>query len=219
MSRRSPEELPSRARLLLGLVFVVGGALPILAAFDVGPLRQADIHGPAWLAALVGGIFVLAGVGVNIGSAARVHPLSYLISFAILVAFAALGNWIAFGPGPRECSIGFTAPFFGSTRAAADFECRAAFGVGAVIMDGFIVYVLAGAPKRFLGSGPFTDRLDKIGGGLLLIALSPILLPLLLLGVGASLRDALRSYRKTGKWPRNEAFILRMKRRDEEREQ
>lgn len=200
-------------RRVLGLAFVAAGVLPILAAFDIGPLRREDINGPPWLAIAAGGIFVLAGIAGMIGGERRDHPVSYLIVGVIVAAFAAIADWIAFGPGTRQCSFGFSTWFFASRGAAADFECRAAFGLGALIMNGLLVYMLAGAARRFAGPGPVTDRLDKFGGNVLLLSLLPILLPLLVFGIGTSFVAALRERLKTGQWPRNEAFIARLKKR------
>ena len=198
-------------RFGLGLLLIAAGVLPILAAFDVGRLHQADIHGPPWLAGLDGGIFVLSGVAMLFGNSNPNHPLSYVLMFVLLAAFAAIGNWIAFGPGPRECSVGFTAFLFSSARSAAEFECRAGFGVGAVAMDGILICMAAGAPKRFLGSGLFTEALDGFGKGALLLGLAPLLLPLLLFGFGSSLLGSLREQLETGRWPRLDALIERIR--------
>lgn len=66
---RCPHPPPSPAgRLVLGLICVAGGLLPILAAFDLGPLGADAINGPRWLGFLAGAIFAAGGVGVMLGS-------------------------------------------------------------------------------------------------------------------------------------------------------
>ncbi|MEZ5613793.1 MAG: hypothetical protein R3E35_01105 [Rhodocyclaceae bacterium] len=207
------------ARGLIALFFLASGALPILAAFDVGPVRARDINGPPWLGLAAGGIFALAGIVVLVGEARHKPPLSWLVAAAgalILVAFAAIGNWIAFGPGPRACSAGIGTLLFSASRSAGEWECRIAFGIGAIALDG----LCAGAALRGLGKLAGPGRLgggfEKLGDGLVFLGLLPILLPLLLFAIVKSAATAFAEYRRTGKWPRNEAFIARMKRRRED---
>lgn len=211
----SSPPLSPAARLALGALCIAAGVLPILAAFDVGPFHQRDIHGPPWLAGVAGGIFVVAGIAMFMGESGRKGWLSQVLFFCLLGAFAAIGNWIAFGPGPRECSGGFTAFWFSSRHAAAEFECRAAFGFGALIMDGTLVYLLAQLPKKLLGATTVTNLIEKFGQGVLLVSLLPLLLPLLVFGIVSAIFAGLREYLKTGKWPLNEEFIERMKKRKE----
>lgn len=141
---------------------------------------------------------MLAAIAALFGNDRQDHPFSFVLMFLILAAFAALGNWVAFGSGSRECSAGFTAFMFSSVRAASEFECRAAFGLGAVIIDGILICMAAGAPKRFLGPGRFTEWLDKLGNGALLLSLAPILFPLLLFGIGSGVVGRLGEYLKSG---------------------
>jgi hypothetical protein len=139
------------ARLVLGLLCIAAGVLPILAALDAGPLHQRDIHGPAWLGWAAGGVFVLAGIAPLAGEPARGHPLSYMVMFLMVVALAAVSNWIAFGPGARQCSGGFTRLLFSSRGAAAEAECRVVFGFGACILDGVLIWMLGNGLRRIAG--------------------------------------------------------------------
>lgn len=202
-----------KARLALALLCIAAGTLPILAAFDVGPLHSRDINGPPWLGVAAGGVFVLAGLMLLAGEKARNHPLSYLMLFLVIGAFAAMGNWIAFGPGSRECTGGFTAFLFTQTRAAAAWECRIAFGIGACIMNGLLAWMLASGLARLAGPGRLADGLEKLGKGMLLLGLSPVLIPMIAFLIGKSALEACAAYLRTGKWPRNEEFIARMKKR------
>lgn len=83
--------------------------------------------------------------------------------------------------------------------------------VAAGLTDGMLAWVLAGSLRKFLGPGPVPDALEKIGKGMLLIALAPILIPLVLVLMAKSLAAASWEYVRTGRWPRNEAFIARRK--------
>jgi hypothetical protein len=49
----------------------------------------------------------------------------------------------------------------------------------------------------------------------LLLSLAPILVPMFLFLIGKIAFEAFREYRKTGRWPRNEEFIARMRSRRE----
>lgn len=212
----APASLHPALRLLLGFACIAAGMLPILAAFDVGPLHRQDINGPPWLGAAAGGVFLLAGIVMMAGDAARQPRLAWLtgtLVFLMIGAFAAMGNWIAFGEGPRECSGGFTAFMFSSRRAAAEWECRIAFGIGACILNGFLLWMLARGLARVAGPGRLADRLEKAGKGAVLAGLLPVLLPLFLIVIGKSLLEAFAGYLRTGQWPRNEDFIARMKNR------
>jgi hypothetical protein len=44
-------------RVVFGLLFVGVGIFPMLASFDIGPLRSTDINGPPWLGLVAGGVF------------------------------------------------------------------------------------------------------------------------------------------------------------------
>jgi hypothetical protein len=62
-------------------------------------------------------------------------------------------------------------------------------------------------------------QMGKVAGTVVLVALSPILVPLLLGLLAVSLLQALLEFMRTGKWPRNEAFIERMKARSKQAQQ
>lgn len=203
--------LSASGRLLIGLLCIAGGAVPVLAAFDLGPLGTRDIHGPPWLAAVAGGIFVLAGIGLMTSDGKRHTPLSSLLFALTLAGFAAISNWIAFGLGLRECSGSLDGVFFGA--AVSELACRGAFAVGALILDGALVWVLARGLRQLTGPGPLVDRLDKIGQAAFLLGLLPVLLPLFLWLLGQALLGAVATRWRTGKWPRNEGFIARQRAR------
>lgn len=213
----SSAPLSARMRWLVGLATVAVGVMPMLAAFDVGLLRARDINGPPWLGFVAGGIFVLGGLGVIAGERGRRdHPLSWLMVFAILAGFAAIANWIAFGVGTRQCSVGFSSFVFSSTRAAAEIECRIAFGLGAGMLDGILLWSVGHGLARMMPGSRFARLVERLGQGVLLVALLPILVPVFTVLIVKSLFDGAREYYETGRWPRNEAFIARMKAKREQ---
>ena len=81
----------------------------------------------------------------------------------------------------------------------------------AVLLDGFVLWMIAGALRTLVGPGWLATMVEKAGVALNLLALAPILVPMLLFGVAKILLESFATWRATGRWPRNEAFIARMK--------
>ena len=78
------------------------------------------------------------------------------------------------------------------------------------MLDGFILYMVAIALRQIAGPGLLPTLVEKLGIGLLLLSLAPILLPVLLILIAKSCVEAFTTWRQTGQWPRNESFIQRM---------
>jgi hypothetical protein len=195
------------ARLVLGLICIAGGLLPMLAAFDLGPLDADAINGPRWLGLLAGAIFIAGGIGVVLGDRLQGGVLAHALFALTIASFAAIANWIAFGPGPRACAgavdvVAFTYP---------DIACRAGFGIGAILLDGFVLWMVAASLHTIFGPGALPSMVRKVGIALMLLALVPIILPLLLIEIARVFIKSCATWRATGRWPQNESFIRRMK--------
>lgn len=204
---------PPALRLLLGLLCLAAGVLPILAAFDLGPLRRDAIQGPAWLALVAGGVFVLGGLALLLGRAGRQDgPVAWALGIAMLLGFAAIGNWVAFGPGPRACSMEIEG-MFGTVRPTGELSCRIAFGIGAMMVNGCLIWIAGLGVAKLGGESGLSKALVRLGLAVLLLALAPVLLLPVLYLIGRGLIDGFAAYRATGRWPRNEGFIQRMKAR------
>jgi hypothetical protein len=202
---------PSPAvRLILGLVCIAGGLMPVLASFDVGPLDRSAINGPPWLGFLAGAVFMAGGIALMLGGRMRNSAFSYGLFALIIGSFACIANWIAFGPGPRECAIAL-AGLLVSSGWANGIACRGGFGIGALLLDGFILSMIARALRTITGPGLLPDAIAKLGSALLILALAPIIVPMLLVGIGRIFVESFATWRATGRWPRNEPFIRRMK--------
>jgi hypothetical protein len=197
-----------RARLVIGLLFVAAGLFPFLAAFDIGPLGRADIQGPPWLGAVAGGIFITAGLAVAFGEAMPL--LSRTLGLLTLAGLAAIGNWIAFGAGERACTGTVDLLWF-SNHDLSGLACRIPFGLGAAIVDAFLVVIAVTQLQTALGGPPRLARLKKAAGWLLGATLAPILLPIILFLIGWSAVGAVGTRLRTGAWPKNEGFIRRQR--------
>jgi len=201
--------LPPLSDLLIGLAVIGCGLAPLLAAFDIGPLRRADINGPPWLALVAGGVFVAAGLVVLFGR--QVRGLRAVFGLVILFGLAALGNWVAFGAGERACSGSLSFAFLFFRGELAGWQCRLPFALGALIANALCVYATVLTLQRLRGGPPALARAKRAAEGLLVLSLAPLLLPLLLFMAVGIVYAVCRERLRTGTWPRNEAFIARQR--------
>jgi hypothetical protein len=174
----SDEGTPSPTlRFFMGIAFAAAGIFPILAALDIGPFESSAIHGPPWIGVAVGAAFIGGALFLWFQEAATRHAwLGHLFALLIVAALAALANWIAFGPGPRECTGTFSFAMFTSARWAAGLDCRIAFGIGGMMCNGLLV-VIAGKGLAQAGvTGGLPKLLEKIGAGMIVVAFAPLLL-------------------------------------------
>lgn len=180
--------LSPRGRLLVSGLFCGVGLLVMgMSAWDPG-----SVNGPWWLGFAAGAVFACGGLAVGTQGTPVERWVGPAAVGGILVGFAVLGNWIAFGPGPRACTGGVSILVFGASGSAGEVECRAAFGVGAVFINGLLLtFALQGA-ARAAGSGAAARRLEKAGEAILLLALSPLLFLAAALAVVATGWRALR---------------------------
>jgi len=164
--------LTPRGRWIFGGVFIAVGLFIMgLSVQDPG-----QVNGPWWLGFAAGGVFAAAGLAVVVQGTPLQAWVGGVAVTAIFLGFAAIGNWIAFGPGPRACTGGISFLFFSGSSNAGEMECRVAFGIGAVILDaGIFMGVMAGLAK-LIGSETWAARLKKVGEGVFFVALSPLLL-------------------------------------------
>lgn len=147
--------------MAVGLAVSAMGALIVLLAVGVIPGGDASLEAPRWVVAAAGLSFVLAGAAIIVGYAVAggaapdgdlppgtprwVRVTQSLLGLGIIVALAAVGTWVAFGPGPRAFSV--TLPFVG--RGPGDETVgRGAFGIGAVLMWIFLVVFVVVSVQR-----------------------------------------------------------------------
>jgi hypothetical protein len=211
MTTSDQRPLSPAGRVIVGLAALAAGVLPILAALDLGPLHHEDIHGPPWIAGAAGAAFVLAGLAIVIGSSARMRWLGSLAGLLCVAALAAVGNWIAFGVGERQCTGTLSAFFWTSSRVAGNLECRLAFGIGAALLDGMLLWGAGAALVTHFGAALLPRAIQAIGKAIVLTALAPFLLVLVVAVLAKGLAASAREYWQTGRWPRNEGLRARLR--------
>ena len=188
-------KLRGRAKLVVGFLFAAAGVLPILAALDV-PGLSGGKNAPDWVVGLAGFMFILGGGAIWAQGTAAEKMVGMIAGAAIMLGLAAIGNWIAFGAGERACSGSVSSWLFSSYRDAGEWECRAAFGIGAALLDAFILLGVARLLETVCGRQPWIALLEKLAWGVVLLALSPLLLLLIVIALVKGGKDALLN----GKW-------------------
>jgi hypothetical protein len=146
-----PRRAASLELLIIGLLAIAMGGLAMLAVSGLLPGKGANA--PLWVAVAGGMIFVFAGGALVLrwlaGGATHDAELpegspwwlraSYsLIGLACIGMLAAIGTWVAFGPGERAFTM--TIPYGGSAPAGQSIG-RIAFGVGALVT--WLFFILA----------------------------------------------------------------------------
>jgi hypothetical protein len=131
-------ELSPRARLAMGLVFVLAG-LPIMAlATGLITPRLGSMHAPPWVVFLAGVSFSLVGLLILLPD--TMGKFRGFLGAVFMVGFASIFVWIAFGPGERRFSGGFSiGPLFTSS-ASSEMEGRIVFGIAAVLLSAFALW-------------------------------------------------------------------------------
>ena len=152
------------ATILAGLASLAAGGFIVLIAVGAVPIEGA--RAPAWVIASAGGAFLLAGLMVMIQALGLASPSTgelpagapdwmrssqWLLSLLVWGLMAAIGSWVAFGPGPRSFSMNFA----GLLGPGPGMIGRAAFGVGALITWlGFAAVLVQGVKRWSAGQRP-----------------------------------------------------------------
>ena len=148
----------------IGVLSAGAGLYFVLASTDVLPLPggPSSVNGPIWLLTCAGLVFGFSGFAVIIRavtgaldahgelpvSAPKWLRLIYLMMGPLIIAsLAAIGTWIAFGPGERDISM--SAPFF--VGPASEWIGRGAFGFGAIVSWLAAALMARSAFRKILG--------------------------------------------------------------------
>ena len=121
------------------------GLFTILTSANVIPVPDSTFSAPRWIAGCAGLSFLLAGAAVALarpGAAPGSIAANPYFGGAAGLVLVLILNWIAFGPGPRQFSGGIAIPFVSWSGPSSEWSGRAAFGIGAMIADLNIVWLL-----------------------------------------------------------------------------
>jgi len=157
----------------IGIGLGLAGLYGILVGLELLPVPggRNNLHGPLWLATLIGFMVLLAGaacvlqgIGRANASAALpadapfwMHAAQYLIVVALFADFAVLGTWIAvLGEGSRFSG---GVPFLGAFDVSL---ARIMFGLGALICWlATIGYAVVGARRLLADSRQQVTPADR----------------------------------------------------------
>ena len=125
--------------ILIALLVIAAGLFPMLDALEVFPDSDERMNAPPWVVFLAGSLFFTCGMWLllrSIVGEAKAMAFGSVVGVVVFLGLAAIVNWIAFGGGDRnDCSGGVSALGIEISKAASEFECRAAFGYGALLLD------------------------------------------------------------------------------------
>jgi len=124
---------PNRSQLLMAAATALMGVLVVTLIY----LHPEGLHVPAWVAYVAASAFVLAGLCL-LAAVTGMIWLQRLLGVAVGLSLFVVSLWVAFGPGPRECSVSLSFV----QGVAADALCRGAFAIGAILVGLFIVLAI-----------------------------------------------------------------------------
>lgn len=154
-----PRMLSARATAWVGALFGVVGLAILFVALGIIPTDESKFHAPHWVVGAAGLMFFLAGIAILTGpppgapEASRTTWRTFLLGLGVVGALAAVFNWVAFGPGPRQFSGGISIPFVAIASRQSEGSGRVAFGIGAVLIDLFLAFIVVRGLRDLLGRG------------------------------------------------------------------
>jgi hypothetical protein len=133
----SPEAPASRKERLF-----VGGAATAVGVFGLVmmSLHPQGLRVPAWVGFAAMSTFVWGGCAIALAAHQATRRLADWAVLLTIVGLFVPAAWIAFGPGPRECTAILALP----SARAGEWLCRGAFGIGALLT--WVILVLMAWP-------------------------------------------------------------------------
>jgi hypothetical protein len=159
--------LTRRGAALLALVCLAAGAVPVLGGLGVLPIRLEN-GTPGWVAVAAGSMFLLAGGAFVVdalaggttvsgelppGTSAALRTAQSSFAFGIVVLFAVVTSWIAFGKGERHFTTTLSLPFMWRQHASSDTSGRWAFGAAAVLLWTVVIAICLKVLRRLAAAG------------------------------------------------------------------
>jgi len=145
----------------VGALCALMGLAILLVALRIIPTDEAKFHAPHWVVGAAGLTFFLAGIAIlttppGSPEAAPGGPATwrtFLLGAGIVGALAAVFNWVAFGPGPRQFGGTVSIPFVAVSGPQSEWSGRAIFGIAAALMDLFLLWVVVRGLRDLLRRG------------------------------------------------------------------
>ena len=132
-------ELTPRARLVFGLGAMVAGLAPMALGMGLIAPKPGSMRAPEWVVFLAGCTFFLAGWLILLPES-WVRTRS-LLGVVLLSGFAAVFDWVSFGPGERYFSGGLSIGPLSSSGSSSDLTGRIAFGIAGASMSLLALWV------------------------------------------------------------------------------
>ena len=131
--------IPAGVKWLFGPLLLAAGGLGLAVAFGLIQLGPSRTHAPLWIVGAIGVSFAAMGLVLLLDGFAALRRLRGWLAFVFLVSFAAVFNWVAFGPGERHfttrTSVGSGAVGVATVAEGGELGGRIVFGVFAVLLD------------------------------------------------------------------------------------
>lgn len=137
------------ATRLFALPFLATGAGIVALGLGWIPIDPARVHSPGWVIVAAGLVFLCGGVAVLASTVGDGRHAARAPALGMVVALAAVFNWVAFGEGERRFTS--TVTVNGSVvdaRPVAESHGRLVFGAFAVVLDVALLAGVAGWWRR-----------------------------------------------------------------------
>lgn len=137
----SKPRLTFAKRIVLGILFLAAGVFQLGLGFGWIESRPENVFAPLWIVALCGAIFAFAGLAIALDLSGEPGPSSWPrraaahgVFIAILLMFAVVAGWLAFGDGPRHATT--ESGMLGVSRSgeASEDEARLWGGASAIVL-------------------------------------------------------------------------------------
>jgi len=137
---RSAKSLSKRSRLGWALFCIVAACYPISVALGLLSVNEADVTAPLWVLAIVGAVFVIAGIMILLADYSRANDF---LAGILCLLFGIAGTWVSL----FSSSEGFSGGLFFLSDAQNVTLGRWVFGFGAVTCFAISAYAFRRAAR------------------------------------------------------------------------
>ena len=172
-SGSNANRLTPRRAIVVGILFMVCGAFPVLAGLGLLHGRPAPGVQP-WVVVAAGSVFILAGFAIINGYAVAggseadgdlsadapffARVTQYVLFLSIVGLLFAVFAWISFGPGERHFSSSMSIPGWSTSGHSSERSGRIAFGLATGFFGLFFVLFAVSGAKRLWRDSPRAPR-------------------------------------------------------------